>query len=123
MIYKSICVLFSVIWAAALFTGSLLPGGSVLAAGVERFNLFGFGLHLVGYAVFGLVLVLTLRKYQVKNDFVWAILIAAGYGIVMEVLQIFVPNRDPSITDAVANAVGAFITATAYQIKHRNPNN
>ncbi len=117
-VYKIIYVLLSVIWAAALLAGSLLPGGSALAAGVERFNLFGFGLHLVGYAIFGLILVLALKNYGVKNEFIWAILVAAGYGTAMEVLQMFVPNRDPSVVDAIANAVGAFITATIYQIKY-----
>ena len=118
MTYKSIYVLFSVIWAAGLAIGSLLPGGTQLAAEVERFNLFGFGLHLVGYAIFGLILILTLKKYVVKNDFLYAIIIAAGYGLLMEFLQMFVPNRDPSVVDAVANTVGAFITATIYQIKY-----
>ena len=118
MTYKSIYVLFSVIWAAGLAIGSLLPGGTQPAAEGERVNLFGFGLHLVGYAIFGLILILTLKKYVVKNDFLYAIIIAAGYGLLMEFLQMFVPNRDPSVVDAVANTVGAFITATIYQIKY-----
>ena len=118
MTYKSIYVLFSVIWAAGLAIGSLLPSGSALAAEVEQFNFFGFGLHLIGYAIFGLVLVLTLKKYAVKNDFLYAIVIAAVYGLAMEGLQAFVPNRDPSIIDAVVNTVGAFISATIYQIKY-----
>ncbi len=118
MIYKNIYVLFSVIWAAGLAIGSLLPGGSPLAHEVEKFNFFGFGLHIVGYAIFGLLLVLTLKKYSVKNDFLYAIVIAAVYGLAMEGLQMFVPNRDPSVIDAVANTIGAFITATIYQIKY-----
>ena len=73
---------------------------------------------MVGYAIFGLILILTLKKYVVKNDFLYAIIIAAGYGLLMEFLQMFVPNRDPSVVDAVANTVGAFITATIYQIKY-----
>ena len=124
-VYKNIYVLFSVIWAAGLAIGSPLPRGPAPPAEGEQIYFFffvlhpfGFGLHLIGYAIFGLVLVLTLKKYAVKNDFLYAIVIAAVYGLAMEGLQAFVPNRDPSIIDAVVNTVGAFISATIYQIKY-----
>lgn len=113
MDFKKLYLLITLVWAAGLAIGSLLPGGSALAAGVERFNLFGFGLHLAGYAIFGLLLVLALKKYGVKNDFVYAITIAAGYGIIMEILQMFILGRDPSVIDAIANTVGALIACFA----------
>ncbi len=108
----------TLIWAAGLLAGSLLPGGSQLAMEVERFNLFGSGLHFLGYMIFGLLLILTLKNYNVKNNFVYSVLIAAAFGIAMEVLQLFVPNRDPSIIDAVANTTGAFISAGIYEFYH-----
>ncbi len=112
-------MLFSVIWAAGLAIGSLLPGGSALATSVEQFNLFGFGLHLIGYALFATILILTFRYHLRHHHYlVYAVVIAATYGLILELLQMLVPNRDPSVVDAVVNAMGAFITATIYQIKY-----
>ncbi|MBI2040488.1 MAG: VanZ family protein [DPANN group archaeon] len=108
----------TLVWVAGLFAGSVLPGRSLLATEIERFNLFGFGLHFLGYLIFGLLLVLTLKNYGIKNSFAYSVLIAAAFGLAMEGLQMFVPNRDPSVIDALANTVGAFISAGIYEFYH-----
>lgn len=37
----------------------------------------------------------------------WAWMYATGYGLLIEVLQMFLPWRSASVTDALANAAGA----------------
>lgn len=39
----------------------------------------------------------------------WAVLIAAGLSAAVEVTQVFLPNRVPSVYDVVANSLGALL--------------
>lgn len=59
----------------------------------------------------------------VYRRFVWGILCALAFGALMEAGQHFVPGRDTSLLDMVANAggvaVGAIIGAITYSPGHR----
>ena len=105
-------------WAAALFVGSVLPITGKVGSGLEALNFKGFGLHLVGYAVFGMLLLLTLKDRKAKYSYAYAVLIAAAYGAAIELVQIYVLTRTPSVVDAAANAIGAFITTTIYTFRN-----
>jgi len=105
-------------WSAALFVGSVLPSANAFGMAAKAFNYRGIGLHLFGYAVLGLLLILALKRHRIKNYYVSSILIAVLYGILLELIQYFVPARTPSAIDAAANTIGAFITAAVYDFKH-----
>ncbi|MEK6807408.1 MAG: VanZ family protein [Nanoarchaeota archaeon] len=109
----------TVVWAVGLFIGSVLPATTRLAQELEVLNFKGFGLHLASYAVFGMLLVLTLENYRFKNYYFYSVLIAVVYGVLLELVQVVVPARDPSAIDALADTIGAFITATAYAFRNK----
>ena len=110
------------IWAVGLFIGSVMPATAKLAQEIEILNFYGFGLHLMGYAVLSLLLVLTLENRRFKNYYLYSVLIAIIYGVLLELAQMFIPTRNPSASDALANTIGAFITATAYAFRNKKWN-
>lgn len=67
-------------------------------------------LHAVGYAVLALLLYLSLRRtfgFSRRAALVGSWLLAVAYGAVDEYRQSFVPGRDSSALDLLADAVGA----------------
>ncbi len=118
MDFRKLYLPATLIWAVGLFIGSTAQGHGGLARFLGQFNISGFGLHFAGYLIFGLLLILTLKSYEIKNSFVYSVIIAAVYGIAMEGLQFFVPYRDPSVIDALANTAGAFISSGIYELYH-----
>lgn len=66
-------------------------------------------LHLCAYMVLAFLFSLSLRQSGIrKYVFLLAILLTSVYGISDEIHQSFVPGRDPSFGDLLADAVGAF---------------
>lgn len=75
-------------------------------------NLFGFmplGFLLSGY--------LNLRSWSGKSAFVVSLFIGASISLTIEVLQAFLPTRDSSMLDLIANTFGTAIGSFAYKIK------
>lgn len=72
-------------------------------------------LHLLGYAVFALVL-----GYATGRADPWTLLLAAvvatAYGAGIELLQATLPHRTFATTDAVLNAVGATAGAALWRV-------
>ena len=65
--------------------------------------------HLCEYLVFAWVLTQAVRASRMteRDYLVWAWIYATTYGLLIEVLQMFLPWRSASIMDAFMNALGA----------------
>ena len=64
-------------------------------------------MHFFAYAMLTLWLYLL---FSSKNIFLKSILILFIYGLFIELLQDFIPNRHFSIMDIIANSLGIFIS-------------
>jgi VanZ family protein len=95
-----------VLWAAVIFFLSSLPN----PPGPPATELRSILAHLAIYAIFGFLAANALVRWRAQLS--WRVLLAAwllsvAYGISDEFHQAFVPNRDSSALDVLANAVGA----------------
>ncbi|MBN1418966.1 MAG: VanZ family protein [Planctomycetes bacterium] len=105
-------------WGAAILHAALLFYLSSLPAYPEPIqDLFVEGLdklaHLMAYAVLGGLLWWALRASgaKVSRAAAAAILISLAYAVTDEVHQSFVPNREMSAADGVADVAGAALAA------------
>lgn len=62
--------------------------------------------HFMAYAALSFNLLLLCKT---KKKIVLGILFSIGYGLLMEFCQGFVPSRDPSVYDMIANSTGVLI--------------
>lgn len=79
-------------------------------------------LHALGYAALALLLYLSLRRTLGLSRRIAAVgswLIALVYGVVDEYRQSFVPGRDPSALDLLADALGAGVLLGLLQLGSR----
>jgi VanZ family protein len=69
------------------------------------------------FAAYGLASVLFVRHFsrKLKKNVLWcSVCAASAYGLLMEVVQYFVPYRKFSYADAVANTTGAILIGGAW---------
>ncbi|MFH1552969.1 MAG: VanZ family protein, partial [Candidatus Omnitrophota bacterium] len=65
--------------------------------------------HFFEYAFLAALIVRSMRRTGRLSGMkisLFTLILSGGYGIVMELLQRFVPGRDASLYDVVANAAG-----------------
>jgi hypothetical protein len=86
----------------AVLLGSLLPGG-VLSLG---WNIDPPVKHLIAYGILGTLLVLAARA-DWSQAFVFAAILALA-GLLIEILQIFIPDRSFMWIDVATGTLGAF---------------
>lgn len=96
---------------------SLLPPKSIEKIGEhDKIN------HFIAYAVLSLNVGLVVKKFK---TFAFYIPLLIAYGLLLEYLQGFVPGRQPSWLDAIANSMGVCIgfvlilIATKLKIENR----
>jgi VanZ family protein len=77
--------------------------------------------HGIAYFVLSLLLAHAVYPGSHKKRFALAFLIAALYGVSDEIHQAFVPGRDASGWDWLADAVGAWIGAFLYLRSKKSP--
>lgn len=67
--------------------------------------------HLGQYLIFAWLLVQAIRRVEIpeKEYFLWVWLYASSYGLLVELLQLFVPWRSGDWMDALMNGIGAAI--------------
>ncbi|HLS91295.1 MAG TPA: VanZ family protein [Limnochordia bacterium] len=90
-----------------LYYLSSIPGGEIEEIGIR---IPDYLLHAAAYAVLALLLHAALRRaWQAPPRTAWWIawMVAVVYGVTDEYHQSFVPGRDPSLKDLVADALGA----------------
>ena len=77
--------------------------------------------HIFEYSILGFLLLAGFRSGNGRmreKAILIAILTATIYGITDEIHQFFVPNRDSSILDVLANGIGASLGAFIGNFKH-----
>ena len=78
--------------------------------------------HLAEYALFGFLLAWALgSSFQIKPHFLILLATALSifYGVTDEFHQSFVPGRDSSVYDVMADAVGSLTGVLFYVLLHR----
>lgn len=96
---------------ALIFYLSSLPkiGNYELPYGADKI------VHFAEYAVLGFLISLTLKFTGVRRYILLGVMIATLYGISDEIHQSFVPMRDASIYDVVADSIGSFVGAYSFK--------
>ena len=84
-------------------------GGTVVAKWLRANSEFG---HFIGYALLSLSLSGALSRRQL----IVAPLVAVSFGLMMEVLQVFIPTRGASLTDMGINILGVGIGFAFYRV-------
>jgi VanZ family protein len=105
-----------IIYCVAIYIQSDLPSS-------ERLPIFQFSdkvLHFLAYAGMGVLFYRAYQTLRVKDNLRMLMLLSAVsaslYGISDEIHQYYVPFRDASILDVVANILGAFCGVYLYQL-------
>ncbi|WP_222707032.1 VanZ family protein [Neolewinella aurantiaca] len=97
---------------------SLLPGGNVPSI-PDWFSLFSPDkvAHFGAYGVFALLLSVTFSEGRIKWVILRSVFIAAGFGVLMEILQgISGTGRHFDPVDMVANLLGAVLGGLVYYL-------
>lgn len=101
----------AILWSLVILFITLTPGDKLPEVGIFQVD------KLVHFFVFGLLMFLSsyglFRVFQERNSTTNAVTVSAvysiGLGLLVEVLQLFVPNRSFSVADVIANTIGAGI--------------
>jgi len=109
-------------FAALLLVVSLVPVPETSGAGGPA--LLGVGLdkwvHAGGYGVLTGLLAWGRRSRDVAAVATLVVLVA-GYGVGVELLQTLVPSRTTSVADAAANGLGASLCALCWLVADAGP--
>ncbi len=102
---------YTICWACVICIVSVVTIGN--NANIE-FKLFDKLVHTGMYAVLGLLMIIGFLKqrqynYVRFNAIRLSVLITAFYGMLIEIIQGFIPNRGFDWFDMMANTLGAFI--------------
>jgi VanZ family protein len=96
----------SLVWSITLLYVTLIPGKDVPSVTISD--------KVIHFGVFAGLIILTyygLKKEGISNPFIKAILYSTTLAILTETLQLFIPGRNFSSLDLLANAAGVFIPA------------
>jgi VanZ family protein len=97
----------SLLWAVTIIVVSVLPVGITPPLNIAHFDKV---CHFFEFSVLAFLLVWGMSRsgmpFGMKNG-VFALILSSGYGIVIEILQYFVPGRQADIMDAAGNLAGA----------------
>lgn len=104
-----------VAWLLIVLVLSVYPFGST---GAPEFT--DKVLHFIIYAITAALFFTVFRdRWPLLTALYASAALAAGYGLLMEVLQIFVDGRGFSVGDIIANALGATLAGAFIFIKRR----
>ena len=93
---------------------------SSVSKGVYIPSPFGFDkvLHLIEYGILGFLLARSSANYKSRISsgslIMWVVALTALYGLSDEVHQLFVPGRNASVWDVLADSLGAVLGAFFY---------
>lgn len=97
------------IWAGAILVLSFLPGEKLPQVPVAHLD------KIIHFLVYFILSLLVIRLFQYEGRFSrpveasFTLILAGGYGTLIELMQHFIPGRDSSIFDALINILGAVI--------------
>jgi len=96
-------------WAGVVLFFSILPYKGLPSLTIGYFDKI---LHMFEYLVLAFLLFYglskSLRYSGLKRVVLFTLIFGLGYGILMELIQLYVPGRNPSMGDVHADAAGVF---------------
>jgi VanZ family protein len=99
---KRVSLFASVFIAVAIFILSVIPGiGNGLNSGFEK--------HLAAYFLLSLSIGIYFGTCRFSAPFLRAALLAGTFGVLIELVQYFIPYRSCEVLDALADYAGASI--------------
>jgi len=98
-------IYFSIIYTILLLAISTIPGGNIPKLDITLADKIG---HVIAYAIFGFLLVNSLRNKKIST-LIFIIIIGTIYGGLNEIWQLYIADRYASFYDGMANAVGMII--------------
>lgn len=113
--------LFTFSWAIIVAILSIVAGGAKSNIDVSFLDKI---VHAFMYAVLCLLMIVgytkqyTFRFLKFK-PILWAIVFSCTYGIILEVIQHFIPDRSFDVMDMIANAAGSLIGLLAFYIIYK----
>jgi len=66
-------------------------------------------LHFIGLFILSLLLIFTFKNYAAKRVYLKSLIIAIIIGILIEIIQLFIPSRTFSLLDLAADLGGIFL--------------
>ncbi len=114
--------LFPFIWAIIILILTLMPGGNMPKMGY--FPGLDKLVHAFVFAVQSFLLIVGFAKqytyaYVRENQVRLALILSIGYGVLIEVVQGFIPGRSFEVPDIAADAAGAFIGWAAFLLIYK----
>ncbi|MGA2623632.1 MAG: VanZ family protein [Bacteroidota bacterium] len=105
----------AIIWAVVIFILSSVPSSAIPKMDILSHDKL---IHGTIFFIFGVFVYRALAPGNASHRFNWkralvSFAIVAGYGILDELHQHFVPGRTPDIYDALADALGGLISLMA----------
>ncbi|MFH1412332.1 MAG: VanZ family protein [Candidatus Omnitrophota bacterium] len=97
----------SIIWALVILMFSVLPYRGDFPLLVGNFDKMA---HFLEYMVLSILLIRALYRawsLPMSKNAVIALILGCVYGIVMELIQLFIPGREADIRDVIFNLIGA----------------
>ena len=108
----------SFVWALVVLFLSVMPCNDLPKLTIKHFDKV---IHFVEYLIFALLVMRGLDTHREgisgKQALLFTLIIAGLYGILMELFQLFVPGREPSLGDWVADLGGAVVGMTIGRMK------
>lgn len=109
-VHNRVYATLAIVWMGVIYFLSSRPAGDYppLFYGADKL------VHVVVYAVLGLLVAAALGRARAASPWPRVLLvtvIVAAYGVLDEFHQSFVPGREPSIGDVIADATGGFVAA------------
>ncbi len=79
-------------------------------------------LHIIEYAILGFIISWSIKELGVRSYILIAWIISTVYGLSDEIHQSFVPGREASLADFLADSTGSFIGARLRQMFYNRIN-
>jgi VanZ family protein len=107
------------VWMALIFTASSIPTSNFPDVSIFRYDKL---IHLVIYGVLGFLMHRALSRQShfpllARWAALWSVLFCVLYGVTDEFHQSFVPGREMSGYDLIANTVGALLSALIVRVR------
>jgi VanZ family protein len=107
------------VWMALIFIASSIPSGSFPDVSIFRYDKL---IHLIIYGVLGFLMHRALSRQSrfpllARWAALWSVLFCVLYGVSDEFHQSFVPGRDMSGYDLIANTAGALLSAVIVRFR------
>lgn len=98
----------AIAWSLFILIATLIPGKTIPKVGFFQID------KVVHFFIFGVLMFLSCYALKKTHDYTgkplqfirFALIYSLALGIVIELIQQYVPGRGPSVADVVANSIG-----------------